>query len=114
MRQSLTGVPSNRRKTGTRSGTGTVTEDPENQAYKQRPQPQGLRPFLVPSFQVIRFDRSNSIIEMLLTEANEAGVEIRCGSIVRSVEKKELFEVETNNGTIVSPSLVVATGGLSK
>ncbi len=56
---------------------------------------------------------SRSIIEMLLTEANEAGVEIRCGSVLRSVEKKELFEVETNSGTIVSQSLVVATGGLS-
>jgi len=56
---------------------------------------------------------SRSIIEMLLTEASEAGVEIRCGSVVRSVEKKELFEVETNGGTIVSQSLVVASGGLS-
>jgi len=53
------------------------------------------------------------IIEMLLTEASEAGVEIRCGSLVRGVEKKEHFEVETNNGTITSQSLVVATGGLS-
>jgi predicted Rossmann fold flavoprotein len=56
---------------------------------------------------------SSSIIEMLLKEANEAGVEIRCGSVVRSVEKKDLFEVDTNSGTIVSQSLVVATGGLS-
>ena len=50
---------------------------------------------------------------MLLTEASEAGVEIRCGSLVRGVEKREHFEVETNNGTITSQSLVVATGGLS-
>jgi len=56
---------------------------------------------------------SRSIIEMLLTEASEAGVEIRCGSLVRGVEKKEHFEVETNNGTNTSQSLVVATGGLS-
>jgi predicted Rossmann fold flavoprotein len=56
---------------------------------------------------------SRTIIEMLLTEASEAGVEIRCGSLVRGVEKKEHFEVETNNGTITSQSLVVATGGLS-
>jgi predicted Rossmann fold flavoprotein len=56
---------------------------------------------------------SRTIIEMLLTEASEAGVEIRCGSLVRSVQKKEHFEVETNNGTITSQSLVVATGGLS-
>jgi hypothetical protein len=56
---------------------------------------------------------SSGIIEMLLKEASEAGVEIRCGSIVRSVEKKEHFEVEINNETITSQSLVVASGGLS-
>jgi predicted Rossmann fold flavoprotein len=56
---------------------------------------------------------SQSIIEMLLTEASEAGVEIRCGSLVRKVEKKVYFEVETNHGTVASRSLVVATGGLS-
>jgi predicted Rossmann fold flavoprotein len=56
---------------------------------------------------------SGRIIEMLLTEASEAGVEIRCGSFVRSVEKADHFEVETNSGSITSQSLVVATGGLS-
>jgi predicted Rossmann fold flavoprotein len=56
---------------------------------------------------------SGQIIEMLLTEASEAGVEIRCGSLVRQVEKNEYFEVETNHGTVISQSLVVATGGLS-
>ena len=56
---------------------------------------------------------SARIIEMLLTEASEAGVEIRCGSLVRGVEKAKHFEVETNSGSITSRSLVVATGGLS-
>jgi len=80
---------------------------------------------------------SRSIIEMLLTEASEAGVEIRCGSLVRSVKQSEppadrgprpgspagvgvaggharrAFEVKTDTGTFVSQSLVVATGGLS-
>lgn len=60
---------------------------------------------------------SARIIEMLLTEASEAGVEIRCGSLVRGVKKnaeeKEHFEVETNSGNFTSQSLVVATGGLS-
>ena len=32
---------------------------------------------------------SRSIIEMLLTEASEAGVEIRCGSLVRSVSNEK-------------------------
>jgi predicted Rossmann fold flavoprotein len=80
---------------------------------------------------------SQAIIEMLLTEASEAGVEIRCGSLVRSVKSEppayrdpepgsapgvvvaggrnasRPFEIETNTGPVVSDSLVVATGGLS-
>ena len=56
---------------------------------------------------------SSQIIEMLLTEAQAAGVEIRCGAFVRSVRKQEHFEVETNSEVITSQSLVVATGGLS-
>ncbi|MGH9933099.1 MAG: NAD(P)/FAD-dependent oxidoreductase [Pyrinomonadaceae bacterium] len=58
-------------------------------------------------------DSSRQIIEMLLTEARAAGVEIRCGSLVRGVHKGESFEVETNSGVITSQSLVIATGGLS-
>ncbi len=66
---------------------------------------------------------SSEIIEMLLAEAAEAGVEIRCSSNVRSVSESvaagtggsesRLFEIQTNADTIVSQSLVVATGGLS-
>ncbi len=56
---------------------------------------------------------SRRIIEMLLNECEAAGVEIRCGVAVRRVEKNVNFEVETDNGSLVSQSLVVATGGLS-
>ena len=69
---------------------------------------------------------SRAIIEMLLTEARDAGVEIRCNSLVRSVARLEphalasgssglcsAFEIETVNDRIVSESLVVASGGLS-
>jgi hypothetical protein len=56
---------------------------------------------------------ANQIIEMLLTEARDAGVEIRCGSLVRRVQRKGPFEVETNDAVIKSQSLVIATGGLS-
>jgi predicted Rossmann fold flavoprotein len=56
---------------------------------------------------------SRQIIEMLLTEASEAGVEARCHSLVHGVEKKDYFEVKTNNGIIRSQALIVATGGLS-
>jgi predicted Rossmann fold flavoprotein len=65
---------------------------------------------------------SRAIIEMLLTEAGEAGVEIRCGSLVRNVSWSSHsaaesgsslnFTIETED-TFKSESLVVATGGLS-
>jgi predicted Rossmann fold flavoprotein len=68
-------------------------------------------------------DSSQRVIEMLLTEAQEAGVEIRCGMNVRSVSlssdsqaspgSRRRFAVKTDNATLASDSLVVATGGLS-
>lgn len=62
---------------------------------------------------------SREVIEMLLTEAREAGVEIRCGSLVRSVSRSAAggsspnFTIETDKDTFKSEALVVATGGLS-
>ena len=69
---------------------------------------------------------SAQIIEMLLTEARQAGVEIICGSQVRKVSRsvppalpiesslsERLFVIETDKDKFVSESLVVATGGLS-
>ena len=56
---------------------------------------------------------SAQVIEMLLKEANEVGVEIRCGSSVLKVTRNDGFAVETNNGLLTAESLVVATGGLS-
>jgi len=67
---------------------------------------------------------SSQIIEMLLTEAREADVEVRCGASVRRVSRsipaadrssleQPLFIVETDKENIVSQSLIVATGGLS-
>ena len=71
-------------------------------------------------------DSSSRIIEMLLTESSVASVEIRFRSVVRSVRKsgpsalrdgsdakKDYFEVNTENETFISQSLVIATGGLS-
>jgi predicted Rossmann fold flavoprotein len=84
-------------------------------------------------------ESSSQIIEMLLTESRTAGVEIRCGSVVKSVGKlvadksadeppecqtssaeaefptgnSQRFKVDTQNQTIVAQSLVIATGGLS-
>ncbi len=58
-------------------------------------------------------DGSKRIIDMLLTESADSGVEIVSESVVRSVTKKEKFEVETNHGRFVVESVVIATGGLS-
>jgi len=56
---------------------------------------------------------SSQIIDMLLVESEQAGVEIRCGCEVLTIEKEDLFRVETNHGTIDGATLVIATGGLS-
>ena len=65
---------------------------------------------------------SQQIIEMLLTEARAAGVEIRCGLTVREVRSEPpasaggsslKFLIETNRYNLRAESLVVATGGLS-
>jgi predicted Rossmann fold flavoprotein len=50
---------------------------------------------------------------MLLNECSDAGVEVACGSSVRGVVKRDQFEVELGDRTLLSPSLVIATGGLS-
>lgn len=56
---------------------------------------------------------ARQIINMLLAECADAGVEIRCGCRVRRVERADRFRVETEQGSFASASLVVATGGLS-
>ncbi len=62
---------------------------------------------------------SQLIIGMLLKEASAAGVDIRCDSQVRRVipaaatGDSSRFQIETNSGSFISASLVVATGGLS-
>lgn len=56
---------------------------------------------------------SGRIIDMLLNECSDAGVEVACSSAVRSVSKHEQFEIELNDRALHSQSLVIATGGLS-
>lgn len=56
---------------------------------------------------------SSQIIDMLLSECLDAGVEIRCGCHVLKVQKDDDFSVETSRGSLASSSLVIATGGLS-
>ena len=56
---------------------------------------------------------SGRIIDMLLNECRDAGVQVVCSSTVRRVAKREQFEVELDDRTLLSQSLVTATGGLS-
>jgi predicted Rossmann fold flavoprotein len=58
-------------------------------------------------------ESSRLIIEMLLRECADAGVEIRTGCKVQGVGRDSGFTVETNQGTFRSEALVIATGGLS-
>ncbi len=56
---------------------------------------------------------SRQINEMLLAECAIAGVDVRCGCRVQSIEKGECFSLGTNRGELACDSLVIATGGLS-
>jgi len=68
---------------------------------------------------------SQQIIDLLLGECHDAGVEIRCGCEVREVvsvavregpladARAAAFTIKTSHGTFECSSLVIATGGLS-
>lgn len=56
---------------------------------------------------------SREIINLLLTECEQAGVEIRLNCRVNEVRKADRFSLTTNVGQFECHSLVVATGGLS-
>ncbi|MDX6404006.1 MAG: hypothetical protein QOH70_1461 [Blastocatellia bacterium] len=58
-------------------------------------------------------ESSQQIIDLLLRECADAGVEIRCGCQVRGVSHENGFTLETSQGRFVTPALVIATGGLS-
>src|SRR5215831_16249781 len=58
-------------------------------------------------------DSTQQIVQMLLKECAEAGVEIRANCAVKSVSKTDSFTVDTNQGGFECESLAVATGGIS-
>jgi predicted Rossmann fold flavoprotein len=59
-------------------------------------------------------NKSKDILEMLLNECQQAGVDLRLRTSVQQIEKTEAgYLLSTDLGQIASPSLVVATGGLS-
>lgn len=59
-------------------------------------------------------EKSQQIVDMLLSECKQAGVDIKLNQTIESVKKvDDLFLVQTNGLTYQSNHLVVATGGLS-
>ncbi len=56
---------------------------------------------------------AKDIITMLLTEARQAGVEIRMNTGVGAIEKSDHFQLSLPNGSITADALVIATGGKS-
>jgi len=56
---------------------------------------------------------SKEIIDMLLKECKDAGVEILVNCKVSKINKNNNFTVKTNLGEFTSDSLVIATGGVS-
>ena len=60
---------------------------------------------------------SREIINMLIKECNDAGVEIRLNYLIKKIKRDDMpvspFKVLSDNGMIESRSLVIATGGIS-
>jgi len=59
-------------------------------------------------------DRSaQEIVDMLITECDNAQVQFETNCLVDSVKKKDSFVIETSKGMFKADSLIIATGGLS-
>ena len=58
--------------------------------------------------------QASSVVELLLAECRELGVEIRCGVEVEHIERVgELYEIKYNSGIEIAKAIVIATGHLS-
>ncbi len=58
--------------------------------------------------------KAREIVEMLLTECDWAGAEVRMKSGVEAIEAVDSgYRLRTSNGSLTTESLVIATGGLS-
>ncbi len=59
-------------------------------------------------------NKSSDILEMLLAECSEAGVELHLNTAIQTIEKTaQGYALETGLGALHCQSLVIATGGLS-
>uniref|UniRef100_UPI003D0E0B88 NAD(P)/FAD-dependent oxidoreductase n=1 Tax=Sedimenticola sp. TaxID=1940285 RepID=UPI003D0E0B88 len=58
-------------------------------------------------------DSARDILDMLLSECEQAGVTLKSGCEVAAIDGERPYQVSTNQGDFLAESLVVATGGLS-
>jgi predicted Rossmann fold flavoprotein len=59
-------------------------------------------------------NKSKDILEMLLEECRQVGVDLHLNTSVQQIERTEAgYRLSTDLGPVASPSLVIATGGLS-
>jgi len=58
-------------------------------------------------------DSAQQIIDMLMQPCKEHDVTVQLRSTITSVQKNEVFELQTDKGLLRTHSLIVATGGLS-
>lgn len=56
---------------------------------------------------------AKDLLEILLTECEWAGVEIKLETCVTKISQEQGYRLETSQGTLQCESLVIATGGLS-
>jgi predicted Rossmann fold flavoprotein len=56
---------------------------------------------------------ARAVVTMLFAECEAAGVQVRCGQRITDVSRSDRFQVRTDEGTVSSEALVLATGGLS-
>ncbi|HAR65908.1 MAG TPA: aminoacetone oxidase family FAD-binding enzyme [Lentisphaeria bacterium] len=58
-------------------------------------------------------DRSRLVVDLLLDECRQGGVEIRTGCQIQSVTKQDQFELSDATASYSASSLMIASGGLS-
>jgi len=63
--------------------------------------------------QIFCRDSAQSIVDILRSECQKYGVEMKMGIKALSVEKKDIFTIRTSEGELQSRNIVIATGGLS-
>ena len=58
-------------------------------------------------------NKAQDILNILLSECENAGAEIKTHCEILSIKKEDQFTIKTSQGTFTCESLVIATGGLS-